>query len=404
MADPSPTSKEALHFQPEWCRVTLASIGDAVITADTEGRITFLNPLAESLTGLTLAEAAGQPLDSVFRIINEESRQPVEPPTVRALRDGVVVGLANHSLLIAKDGTERPIDDSAAPIRNDHGEVVGVVLIFRDSSERRRQEQQVQDALTYADNIIATMREPFLVLDKSLRVRTANRSFYRNFHVTQEETEGRFLYDLGAGQWDIPRLRTLLEGVLSNSHPIHDFDVEHDFPAIGKKIMLLNASRFESVDSQPNLILLAIEDITARKQAEVALQTSEVRYRRLFQTAKDGILILDANTLKIIDANPFMTELLDYTHDEFFGKELWEIGLFGDKQASQAAYRELQEKGYIRYDHLPLETKGGKKAEVEFVSNVYQVDHRPIAQCNIRDISERSRLERKTKEQAEALT
>jgi len=133
------------------------------------------------------------------------------------------------------------------------------------------------------------------------------------------------------------------------------------------------------------------------------VQTSEARYRRLFETAKDGILILDADNLKIIDANAFMTEMLGYTHDEFLDKELWEIGLFGDKQASQAAYQELREKGYIRYDHLPLETKNGEKAEVEFVSNVYQVDHRPIAQCNIRDISERSRLERKTHEQAEAL-
>ena len=130
MTNPSPASKEALHFQPEWCRVTLASIGDAVITADINGGVTFLNPVAQSLTGWTLAEAAGQPLDSVFRIINEESRQPVESPTVRALREGVIVGLANHSLLIAKDGTERPIDDSAAPIRNDKGEVAGVVLVF----------------------------------------------------------------------------------------------------------------------------------------------------------------------------------------------------------------------------------------------------------------------------------
>jgi PAS domain S-box-containing protein len=133
------------------------------------------------------------------------------------------------------------------------------------------------------------------------------------------------------------------------------------------------------------------------------VQTSEIRYRRLFQTAKDGILILDADTLRIIDANPFMTELLGYTHNEFLGKELWEIGLFGDKQASQTAYQALKDKGYIRYDHLPLETKDGERAEVEFVSNVYQVDHRPIAQCNIRDIGERSRLERKTHEQAEAL-
>ncbi|HUE16420.1 MAG TPA: PAS domain S-box protein [Planctomycetaceae bacterium] len=403
MTDLSPANKEALHFQPDWCRVTLASIGDAVITADINGGVTFLNPVAQSLTGWTLEEAAGQPLNRVFRIINEESRRPVESPTVRALRDGVVVGLANHSLLIAKDGTERPIDDSAAPIRNDKGAVAGVVLVFRDISERRRHEQHLQDALTYADNIIATMREPFLVLDKTLRVQTANRAFYQTFHAEKEETEGRFLYDLGNGQWNIPRLRALLEGVLSNSHPIHDCDVEHDFPAIGKKIMLLNARRFESVDSQPDLILLAIEDVTERKQAEVAEQTSEVRYRRLFQTAKDGILILDANTLKIIDANPFMTELLGYAHDEFLGKELWEIGLFGDERASQAAYQELQEKGYIRYDHLPLETKNGKRAEVEFVSNIYQVDHRPVAQCNIRDISERRLLEKQITAQAEAL-
>ena len=403
MTDPRNQAHEALHFQPEWCRVTLASIGDAVITTDINGCVTFLNPVAESLTGWTLKEAAHQPLDKVFRIINEESRRPVESPTVRALRDGVVVGLANHSLLIAKDGTERPIDDSAAPIRNDKAEVAGVVLIFRDISERRQHEQHMQDALTYADNIIATMREPFVVLDKTLRVKTANRSFYRNFHVQPEETQGRFIYDLGDGQWNIPRLRTVLDEVLSNHHPVHDFDVEHDFPVIGKKIMLLNAHRFVSADSQPELILLAIEDVTERKQAETLVQTSEVRYRRLFQTAKDGILILDANAGQILDANPFMTELLGYTYDEFLGKELWEIGLFSDKSANEAAFRELQQHGYIRYDHLPLKTKSGKTAEVEFVSNIYQVDHQLVAQCNIRDISDRSRLEQQTKEQAEAL-
>jgi PAS domain S-box-containing protein len=138
-------------------------------------------------------------------------------------------------------------------------------------------------------------------------------------------------------------------------------------------------------------------------QAERKMHESEVRYRRLFETAKDGILILDANTLEILDANPFLTELLGYAHAEFLGKELWQIGLFGDKQASQAACHVLREKGYIRYDHLPLKTKDGKTVEVEFVGNVYQVDERPVAQCNIRDVSERSRLERKTHEQAAAL-
>src|SRR5580700_3564462 len=101
MTDPNrQTLEEALHFQQEWCHVTLASIGDAVITTDIHGGVTFLNPVAQSLTAWTQEEAAGKPLDSVFRIVNEESRQPVENPAARALREGVVVGLANHTLLI----------------------------------------------------------------------------------------------------------------------------------------------------------------------------------------------------------------------------------------------------------------------------------------------------------------
>ena len=113
-------------------------------------------------------------------------------------------GLANHTLLIAKDGTERPIDDSAAPIRNASGEVAGVVLVFRDITDRRRQERVVQDSLNYAENIIATLREPFVVLDKSLRVRTANRTFYETFHVSPEETEDRFSTTWAIGSGTFP--------------------------------------------------------------------------------------------------------------------------------------------------------------------------------------------------------
>ena len=127
---------------------------------------------------------------------------------------------ANHTLLIAKDGKEGPIDDSAAPIRNANGEVAGVVLVFRDITERRHQEQAIQDSLNYAENIIATLREPFLVLDDELIVKTANRRFYETFKVSPEETEARFIYDLGNGQWNIPELHRLLSKVLSNDHPI----------------------------------------------------------------------------------------------------------------------------------------------------------------------------------------
>ncbi len=121
--------------------VTLASIGDAVIATDTEARVTFLNPAAESLTGWPLADAVGRPLAEVFRIINEQTRQPVEDPAAKVLRLDTLVGLANHTTLVARDGRETPIDDCGAPILEDSGRIAGVVLVFRDVTQRRRAEE-----------------------------------------------------------------------------------------------------------------------------------------------------------------------------------------------------------------------------------------------------------------------
>jgi PAS domain S-box-containing protein len=114
---PAEENNAALHEQREWLRVTLSSIGDAVIATDTDGRKTFMNPVAQVVTGWRLEEATGAPLETVFKIVDEQTRRTVKNPAFKALREGVVVGLANHTLLIAKDGTEHPIDDSAAPIR-----------------------------------------------------------------------------------------------------------------------------------------------------------------------------------------------------------------------------------------------------------------------------------------------
>jgi PAS domain S-box-containing protein len=265
-------------------------------------------------------------------------------------------------------------------------------MTFAD--EQRRQEQALQDSLNYAESIIATLREPFLVLDDELKVKRANRRFYETFEVSPEETEGQFVYDLGNQQWNIPALRKLLAEVLSNNHPIHDFEIDHEFPLIGRRIMKLNARRLESVNHRPDLILLAFEDITERKRASDLLRRSERRYRRLFESAKDGILILAASTGKITDANPYIQQLLGYAADELLSKELWQIGLFQDIDASKAAFEQLQQQGYIRYHNLPLETKDGRRLEVEFVSNLYHEDHEDVIQCNVRDISERSQLER----------
>jgi PAS domain S-box-containing protein len=140
-------SEAAAYDAQERYAITLDSIGDAVIVTDREGRVTLMNPVAEALTGWPLSEAQGRPIDEVFRIINETTRLTVESPVERALREGRVVGLANHTLLIARDGTERPIDDSGAPVRERDGGVVGAVLVFRDVSARREEEQIREEAL-----------------------------------------------------------------------------------------------------------------------------------------------------------------------------------------------------------------------------------------------------------------
>ncbi len=135
-----------------------------------------------------------------------------------------------------------------------------------------------------------------------------------------------------------------------------------------------------------------------------ALRDSEMRYRRLFEAAQDGVLILAFDSGKVVDVNPFMTKLLGYSRDEFLGMELWNLGLFGDQSANEAAVRELQEQGYLRYEHLPLKSKAGRRVEVEVVANTYQEDHHSVIQCNIRDITERSLLQKELEEQATELS
>lgn len=144
--------------------------------------------------------------------------------------------------------------------------------------------------------------------------------------------------------------------------------------------------------------ITALRTRAERVQAERAMITSEIRYRRLFESAKDGILILDAETGMIVDVNPFLVEMLGYSHEVFLGKKVWELGFFKNLVANQDNFAELQAKEYIRYEDMALETKAGRRIEVEFVSNVYLVDGHKVIQCNIRDMTERVRADEKTRQ------
>ena len=160
----------------------------------------------------------------------------------------------------------------------------------------------------------------------------------------------------------------------------------------GREVAFKLSSRLLTFHKE-SCILNIRRDITEERQIELALKTSEVRYRRLFESAQDGILILDAVTGMVVDVNPFLVNLLGFSHEQFLGKAIWELGFFRDVVANEDKFAELRAKEYVRYEHLPLETKDGRKIEVEFVSNVYLVDGEKVIQCNIRDVTERRKAE-----------
>jgi PAS domain S-box-containing protein len=186
------TARERMRQSEEQFRVTLSSIGDAVIATDQKGHITFMNLIAEELTGWSTAEATGVPIDNVFKIVNEFTRKPVENPVTKVLAEGRIVGLANHTILISKDGTERPIDDSGAPIRGSEADLRGVVLVFRDVTERREAEMA---ALRLA-SIVHNSDDAIISKNLDGTIVTWNEGAERIFGYSAEEIIGKSIKTL----------------------------------------------------------------------------------------------------------------------------------------------------------------------------------------------------------------
>ncbi|HYE73975.1 MAG TPA: PAS domain S-box protein, partial [Blastocatellia bacterium] len=176
----------------EELRITLASIGDGVIATDADSKVTFINAVAEALTGETQAAALGKPLEKVFRIINEATRQPAENPVIKVLENGHTVGLANHTILIAKDGAEHPIDDSAAPIRDKNGKLIGVILVFRDISARRREEAM----RSHLSSIVESSNDAIISKSLDSTVTSWNKAAENIFGYREAEMLGQPIYKI----------------------------------------------------------------------------------------------------------------------------------------------------------------------------------------------------------------
>lgn len=238
----------------------------------------------------------------------------------------------------------------------------------------------------YFKNIFNTVRGAILILDGDLRVLSANRSFFTTFKVDAANTIGSLLYDLGNGQWNIPHLRVLLEDILPDNDTVDDYEIEHAFESIGRKTMLLNACKIREKKSDRPIILLAIEDITERNCLKDLLLESELRYRRIFETASDGIVLLEKAEGHIVQVNPAAEKMLGYAEEEYAGKTLQDIGvpLVGDFPTLMET---LGKSGILNYEDLQVKTKSGQSIDTD----IYLVDEAKLAQCNIRDVSERKK-------------
>ncbi|MGM0644083.1 MAG: PAS domain S-box protein [Thermodesulfobacteriota bacterium] len=245
------------------------------------------------------------------------------------------------------------------------------------------------EILEYADSFINAVREPLIVLDHDLRVISASRSFYDVFKVKPEETLGSLIYDLGSRQWDIPELRQLLETLLPQKMILDDYELNHEFAGLGRRTMLFNAREIPRKYGKERLILLAIEDITERRKRDKLLSESEERYRRLFETANDGMVLLEKAEGRITHANPAVIEMLGYSHDELIGKEVMDIGFPGDIGIIQEIIQILEKDGILTYKDAPVRAKTGQV----IYTDIYMVDKARLVQCNIRDITERKQAE-----------
>ncbi len=287
-------AQEIERAQREYFQVTLASIGDGVIVTNPAGVVTFMNTMAEAITGWTTADAMARPLTEIFYIINEETRQLVENPVTRVLHTGAVAGLANHTVLCAKDGRELPIDDSAAPIRDAQGRLQGVVLVFRDISERR----QAEAALRRSEERFRLAQEGSLDGFTMLRaVRDAQGQVidfvteYANpmalalLHRTAEELIGQSLSQTLPGNLHHHELFTPYVQVLETGQA-YERELYYEADGIAGWFRTLTVKIGERIAN-------SFIDITERKAAEAALRASEAQYRQLFNAIDEGFCLME---------------------------------------------------------------------------------------------------------------
>ena len=377
--------------QRERLRTTLSSIGDAVITTDTEARVTDLNPVAETLTGWSNAEAAGEPLDRVFAIVNETTRAKVENPAGRALREGVVVGLANHTLLIRKDGAVLPIDDSAAPIRDRDGRVQGCVLVFRDISERKAVERALGDAQARLSRVVTDMAIPTMVYAEDGEVVLINSAWTEISGYSAAELETIPEWTRRAYGERSEAMNAIIASLYGLESSVDNGEREITTASGEKRIWHFVTAPIGRDASGRRMLVTNAIDVTERRRFEQALADKEARMRLAMDAARygdweldraSGQMVWSAQTRKLLGAGP----------DESISFELFQQRVHPDDRARRAqAVERAWQTGVLANEYRIVRPDG----EVRWVSSrgrvVRTADGRERMLGVVGDITEQKR-------------
>jgi two-component system CheB/CheR fusion protein len=365
----------------------LSSMNMPIVMMGRDLRIRRFTPLAETVLHLIPADV-GRPISDL---------QPrIRVPNLEQLLRHVLDSLVPYEQEV-QDREGRWYLLVIRPYRTADYRIEGAVLQLLNIGELKRSLEEARHARDYSEAIIDTIGEPLLVLERDLTVRTANRAFYRQFRSGREETLGRNVYEIGTGQLRQPRLTEALQELQTRGQTrgnmVNDLEVEMEIDHTGPRILMVNARMIEGLDDE-RLILLAFQDVTAQKQA------AEARYRRIFETSRDGIVIVDADSGEISDVNPYATQMSGFGRERLIGRTFWESPILCNVPQGEAALSRLREQSVVRYPDVSIEAADGRKLEVEVVGITYTEAHRRVIQFNLRDLTDRRKFERELQQTA----
>ena len=375
-------SQDILKENEESLFVTLHSIGDGVIATDLHRKITRMNPQAEKLTGWSFQEAAGQPLDKIFRIINAKTGKPAFNPVQHVLKTGEILKLANDTALISRDGNSYQIADSAAPIRDSEGKISGAVLVFSDVTEQYLAKKALEETTERLKHTLRATKTGIDVIDKDFNLLYVD-NLWKDIYGAYE---GRKCYEYFKNRSG-PCENCGVPRALKTKQPSFS---EQVLPKEGNRVIECHTVPFQNEQGEW-LVAEFKTDITRLKQAEKALKESENRYRTIVENINDTILIHDFKG-RITDLNDTAYRMFGYKRDELLGAGLAKLRASEEQIHSPEHLVQLLQDDKLLFEKT-LMHKNGTPIPVEISAKIVSRDGDGLIQAFIRDITERRKAE-----------